>query len=166
MRYRRLYTPGASYFITVTLANRDSNLLTENIEKLRNTFKKVLHQHPFTINAIVILPDHFHMLITLPDGDAAYSKRIRLIKYHFSKTIMDKEIISKTRQKKAERGIWQRRFWEHTIRNEKDYALHIQYIHYNPVKHQYVLNPVDWKYSSIHRYIKEGILKKDWSASG
>lgn len=165
MRYRRLYVPGETYFITAALADRKSRLLIENIEKLRSAFKKVQKRYPFTIHAIVILPDHFHMLIKLPDKDIAYSKRIKLIKFHFTKNLSFNETISISRLVKGEREIWQRRFWEHTIRDEKDYDDHVHYIHYNPVKHRYVLNPADWKYSSIHRYVREGILKANWSAS-
>ncbi len=165
MRYRRRYIPGGTYFITAALADRKNTLLKDKIDKLRSAFKKVMYQHPFDIHAIVILPDHFHMLITLPDEDVSYSKRIRLIKSNFSKNIECKEFVSSSRARKAERGIWQRRFWEHSIRDEKDYAYHVNYIHYNPVKHKYVLNPIDWPYSSIHRYVRAGILQPNWSAS-
>lgn len=108
MRYRRQYIAGGTYFVTIALVDRKSHLLVENIGVLRNAFKKVRHQHPFTINAIVILPDHLHMLITLPDKDSAYSKRIKLIKFHFSKNINCHETRSKSRKMKKERGIWQR----------------------------------------------------------
>ncbi len=110
------------------------------------------------------MPDHLHALITLPVEDADYSKRWQLIKAKFSASIPKHEFISNARQQKRERGLWQRRFWEHLIRNDKDYEQHIDYIHYNPVKHGYVNRPVDWAYSSIHRYIKKGILSADWGS--
>ena len=138
MQYRRHYHQGASYFLTVNLAERSSDLLIENIDVLRYAFKTVKQRHPFRIDAIVILPDHLHMLCTLPSDDADFSKRIKLIKYYFSHSIAKTERISKSRQKKGERGIWQRRFWEHCIRDEMDYRTHIDYTHMNPVKHGYV----------------------------
>ena len=97
------------------------------------------------------------MVMTLPENDGNYSQRWNLIKGSFSRQIEHFERVSVARQNKRERGIWQRRFWEHLIRNELDYSRHINYIHYNPVKHGYVSNPTEWKYSSIHRYIKAGI---------
>ena len=130
MHYRRSHAPGGSYFITAALADRKQKLLLEKIDDLKYAFKKVKNAHSFTIDAIVILPDHFHMIITLPDADVAYSKRLSLIKCYFTRRIEKGELISKSRQLKRERGIWQRRFWE---------------------------------YSSIHRYIREGILSAGWS---
>jgi putative transposase len=102
------------------------------------------------------------MMINLPDGDSNYSLRIRLIKALFSCQLPREEMISLSRKNQGERGIWQRRFWEHTIRDEKDYENHLNYIHNNPVKHGYVQNATDWPYSSIHRFIKAGLLPKDW----
>ena len=110
MQYRRHYHQGASYFLTVNLAERSSDLLIENIDVLRNAFKTVKQKHSFHIDAIVILPDHLHMLCTMPNDDADYSKLIKLIKYYFSHRIAKTERISKSRRKKGERGIWQRRF--------------------------------------------------------
>ena len=144
-------------FFTVTLQNRKSNLLIDQIEKLRFAFRSVRCRYPFDIDGVVILPDHLHMVMTLPENDGNYSQRWNLIKGSFSRQIEHFERVSVARQNKRERGIWQRRFWEHLIRNELDYSRHINYIHYNPVKHGYVSNPTEWKYSSIHRYIKAGI---------
>ncbi|TAL65365.1 MAG: transposase, partial [Legionella sp.] len=118
--------------------------------------------HPFDIDGIVILHDHFHMLITLPENDGNYSLRLRLIKGYFSREIYNHEYINFIRKKKNERGIWQRRFWEHAIRDENDYERHLNYIHYNPVKHGYVKNASDWPYSSIHRAINQGLYPKNW----
>ena len=163
MRYRRNYVSGGTYFFTIALADRSSNLLTKHISNLRQAINYVKTRHTFNLDAFVILPEHLHILITLPEDDQRYSTRIRLMKSHFSRSIPNSELVTQSREKKSERGIWQRRFWEHTIRNEKDFADHIHYIHYNPVKHKHVLNPADWQYSSIHHYIKKGILNKDWS---
>jgi len=160
--YRRVFLPGATYFFTLNLQNRKSDLLIKRIEDLRFAFKRVQQNHPFYINAIVILPDHCHFIITLPGDDAKYPQRIGLIKSTFSRQIGQYEIISSSRANKRERGIWQRRYWEHVIQNETDYEHHVNYIHYNPVKHGYVKKPSDWQYSSIHRYIANNVLEDDW----
>ncbi|MDM8565154.1 transposase [Candidatus Halobeggiatoa sp. HSG11] len=151
--YRRFYVEGGCYFFTVTIANRKLSLLTDNIEYLRNAFREVMQAHPFLIDAIVILPDHLHCIWTLPPNDFNYSMRWRQIKSKFSYQLPPTEQRSLNRQKRGERGIWQRRFWEHTIRNEQDYFQHIDYTHYNPVKHGYVTQPIDWKYSSFNHKI-------------
>ena len=104
------------------------------------------------------------MLCTMPNNDADFSKRIKLIKYYFSYNVIKTEYISNSRLKKSERGIWQRRFWEHCIRDESDYHVHIDYIHINPVKHEYVNQVKDWPYSSFHRFVAEGWLPVDWSS--
>ncbi len=163
MRYRRLYSLGGQYFLTLVLEDRKKFLLIENIKLLKSAFKTVKDKKPFKIDAIVVLPDHFHMIMTLPDNDTDYPQRISQIKSYFSRHLEKKETISKSRQHKRERGIWQRRFWEHYIRSEQDYEMHVNYIHYNPVKHGYVSRPNAWKYSSIHHYIRLGILPEDWA---
>ncbi|HHT0595078.1 TPA: REP-associated tyrosine transposase [Legionella anisa] len=163
MHYRRVIIPGATYFFTVNLLNRKSNLLIAQIDKLRSSFRIVRNTYPFIIDGIVILPDHFHLLITLPEHDGNYSLRLRLIKSSFSKQIAPNEYITPVRKKKGERGIWQRRYWEHLIRDEKDYEHHLNYIYYNPVKHGYVKKPSAWPYSSIHRSIKKGVMEEDWA---
>ena len=111
---------------------------------------------------MVILPDHLHAIWTLPPGDADFAKRWMLIKTAFSRALPKHENINQSRKSKRERGIWQRRYWEHLIRDELDYERHVDYIHYNPVKHGYVDKAVDWPYSSIHRFIKNGIISSDW----
>lgn len=156
MRYRRSHIPGTTYFFTLNLQNRKSSLLISHIDKLRFAFKKVHANHPFKIDAVVILPEHFHIMMSLPLNDANFSKRLSLIKSSFSRQIISYEFISHSRKKKRERGIWQRRFWEHLIRDDADYEHHLNYIHYNPVKHGLVSNPTEWPYSSIHRFIKLG----------
>jgi putative transposase len=163
--YRRVLAPNATYFFTINLQNRKSDLLVRKIDVLRSVFINIQRRHPFYIDAIVILPDHCHIMMTLPEGETNYSTRISLIKSTFSRKISPTETISQSRKNKRERGIWQRRYWEHTIQNSQDYEHHVNYIHFNPVKHGYVPNPSDWKYSSIHRFIKQGILRRDWACS-
>ena len=159
--YRRSRIKGGCYFFTINLLDRKKQLLTENIDLLREAFRTVKQQKPFHIDAIVILPDHLHCVLTLPKNDDDYSGRWRAIKKIFSKQLPKTEYLSKIRIKRHERGIWQRRFWEHTIKSKEDYLNHIAYIHYNPVKHGYTTYPYEWQYSSIHRYIKYGILTKN-----
>ena len=163
MRYRRANVAGASYFFTVNLAERESKLLTQHIDPLRDAFKKIQHKHPFIMDAIVILPEHLHTIWTLPETDAAFATRWRLIKSAFSRAIPNTELISASRLHKSERGIWQRRYWEHLIRDEEDFQRHVDYIHFNPVKHGYVSSPVEWPHSSIHRAIREGVVPPDWA---
>ncbi len=162
MRYRRSNTKGATYFFTVNLADRSSDLLITHIDKLRIAVASVKYRHPFKIVAWVVLPDHLHAIWTLPPSDAEFSKRWLLIKAGFSRCIERKEIIRASRLHKGERGIWQRRFWEHQIRDEEDLNRHIYYVHINPVKHGHVTRAADWPYSSIHRYIRSGILSVEW----
>ncbi len=162
MRYRRTDTKGGSYFFTVNLAERRNRLLVDEIDKLRNTMNRVKHQHPYKLDAMVVLPDHLHAIWTLPVDDNDYARRWMLIKAGFSRQIPQRERINDSRKAKGERGIWQRRYWEHLIRDERDYERHVDYIHYNPVKHGYVERAVDWPYSSIHQYIKRGDISKNW----
>ena len=161
--YRRIYIPGAIWFFTVNLAERKGNqLLLEHIEKLRESFIKVSKDHPFKIIAIVVLPDHLHCLLSLPEGDSDFSTRWGLIKANFSRSIAKGEKVSNSRSKRSERGIWQRRFWEHLIRDEKDLSAHLDYIHWNPVKHGLTKNAADWKYSSFQRFVKAGFYPENW----
>ena len=153
MQYRRIYVEGGCYFFTLALADRKSNLLIWEIDCLRAAFKMVKQNHPFEINAIVVMPDHLHCLWTLPRNDCYYSIRWSLIKANFSRRIAKDELIKNSRLKRGERGIWQRRFWEHTIRDERDFYNHIEYIHNNPIKHGYVSNAQDWPYSTNHKFL-------------
>ncbi|MCF6209995.1 MAG: transposase [Gammaproteobacteria bacterium] len=164
--YRRNFIPGGSYFFTLTLLDRSSSLLVERINDLREAMRSVRAERPFTMNAVVVLPDHLHCIWTLPSGDADYSMRWREIKSHFSRRVPLLESRSMGRKNKAERGIWQRRFWEHTLRDSLDVERHVDYIHYNPVKHGYADRVVDWPYSSFHRYVDRGEYPQDWAAGG
>ena len=165
-KYLRNCVGGACYFFTFNLQQRHNNsILMDNIHILRAAFKYAKNKYPFQIDAVVVLPDHIHLLMTLPKKDSDYAKRIRSLKTYFSKRIDKVEFISDVRRSRKERGIWQRRFWEHTIRDEFDYANHMNYIHYNPVKHGYVERPKDWEYSSFHKLANEGLYALDWAES-
>jgi len=161
--YRRNFFAGGSFFFTVNLAERRLRLLTDNIDKLRVAFRETRRRHPFEIAAMVVLPDHLHTIWTLPEGDAEFSTRWRLIKSAFSRGLATDEQISQSRASKGERGIWQRRYWEHTIRDDNDFARHVDYIHINPVKHRLVKRVRDWPYSSFHRMVKLGLYPEDWA---
>jgi putative transposase len=160
--YRRNFVAGGTYFFTVNLADRRRALLTEHIGLLRASIRSVRARHPFTIEAAVILPDHLHMIWTLADGDAAFATRWRLIKSAFSHGLPGGEALSASRAGKGERGIWQRRYWEHTVRNDDDFVRHLDYIHFNPVKHSHAARVHDWPYSSFHRWVGLGAYPKDW----
>lgn len=165
MHYQRNYTKGATYFFTVVTFRRYPILTQpQSIKNLRQAIKSEMQRRPFQIDAIIILPDHIHTIWTLPPEESDYSTRWKNIKSTFTKTYPTKDHIKPlgSRKQKKEQVIWQRRFWEHRIRNEQDFENHINYIHYNPVKHSIVQNPTDWPYSSIHAYIKKGTLSPDW----
>lgn len=165
-QYRRNYAPGGTYFFTACLHDRSQRLLIDHVDELRNAFRLTRNELPFEIDAIVILPEHLHAIWTLPQGDANYSTRWKRIKARFSRAIPRGEFQSVSRHRKGERGIWQRRYWEHEIRNFEDYGRHVDYIHFNPVKHQHCLSVKDWPYSSFHRYVARGELPLDWGGSG
>ncbi len=165
MRYRRADTAGGTYFFTVNLAERQSDLLVRHIDNLRNVLQVVKQAHPFATLAMVVLPEHLHALWRLPPGDADYPLRWSQIKAGFSRSLPKTEHISSSRQGKRERGIWQRRYWEHQIRDEDDLARHVDYIHFNPVKHGWVHRAVDWPHSTLHGYIERGMLTPDWAVS-
>jgi len=161
VRYRRNFVPGGTYFFTVTLADRCSSILVDHIGALRTAFRAARRERPFAIDAIVILPNHLHAILTLPSGDADFSGRWRRIKGHFSNSMLEMGISK--RRPNGDYALWQRRFWEHTIRDEDDFARHVDYIHFNPVKHGLVSRVHDWPYSSFHLYVREGILPRDWA---
>jgi putative transposase len=155
--YKRIKIEGGCYFFTVNIAERQGNdLLVRHIDELREAFRRTQHDHPFKMEVVVIMPDHLHCLWQLPPGDDDFPIRWYLIKSRFSRSIKSGEAISKSRQRKGERGLWQRRYWEHVIRDETDYYRHADYIHYNPLKHGYVQAVKDWQYSSFHRWAAQG----------
>lgn len=165
--YRRIYIPGSSWFFTVNLAERrDNHLLVEKIDLLRTAFRYVKERKPYRIDGIVIMPDHLHCIFTLPPGDADFSIRWSLIKGHFSRAVPKGERISSSRKKRRERGLWQRRFWAHLLRDQDDFNNHLDYIHWNPVKHGVVQRVVDWPHSSFHRFVEQGVYPINWGHSG
>ncbi len=162
VHYRRSRVAGGTYFFTANLQNRCDHLLVDHADALRSIVKGVRAQYPFTIDAMVVLPDHWHAVWTLPPGDLAYASRIRLIKARFTK-YLSREGVAIERDNRGEYKLWQRRFWEHTIRDDRDFETHVNYVHINPVKHGYVKRPVDWVHSTIHRFIANGIVTNDWA---
>jgi putative transposase len=159
--YRRARVPGASYFFTV-VTHRRRPLFVEpaNVQLLRTAFRKTLQQHPFRIDAMVVLPDHLHAIWTLPAGDDGFPHRWRLIKSHFSRCLQ----LPATRHpiRDHERNLWQRCFWEHRLRDDDDFRRHVDYIHYNPVKHGLTQTPAEWPYSSFRRAVSRGDYPADW----
>ena len=171
--YRRVKTPGATYFFTVVTYERQ-RILCEPVSRvaLRDAIHNTQSLHPFLINVWVLLPDHLHCLWTLPDGDYDFSKRWGMVKSNFTKRMKqvgwaspteNNQSPSRTRHREA--FIWQRRFWEHQIRNQQDFNRHCDYIHYNPVKHGLVDDPKKWEYSTIHRFIEKGLYPSNWGDS-
>lgn len=165
MEYRRLFIAGGTYFFTlVTYQRRPIFSKQEAIELLRDAFQYIMARWPFTIVASVVLPDHMHFIWTLPPESSDYSTRWKMIKSYFTKNWRPKGVVSESisRQRKGEADIWQRRFWEHLIRDEGDLKRHIEYIHYNPVKHGLVDSPAKWEYSSFMKYVRDGIYDVSW----
>jgi putative transposase len=160
VRYRRNFVPGGTFFFTVTVADRRSSVLVERIAALRAAFRVTRSETPFAIDAIVVLPDHLHTIMTLPPDDSDFSGRWRRIKSLFTRRIAAQD--ETLQNKRGEYAVWQRRFWEHTVRDETDFARHVDYIHYNPVKHGLVSRARDWPYSSFHRYVRQELLPEDW----
>jgi putative transposase len=152
---------GGTYFFTVTLADRRSSVLVDYIPALRAAFRIARHERPFSIDAIVVLPEHLHVLMTLPPDDADYSGRWRRIKGLFSRSVA--RLTPVGRDSRGEYQLWQRRFWEHTVRDDRDFERHADYIHHNPMKHGLVARVSDWPHSSFHRYVRLGILPVDWA---
>ena len=162
VRYRRNRLAGGTYFFTVTLADRRARVLVDEINVLRMAFRKTRRERPFSIDAIVVLPDHLHAILTLPEGDADYSGRWRRIKALFSRQVARGDARLKP-NRKGEYALWQRRFWEHTVRDDDDFERHVDYIHFNPVRHGLVSRARDWPYSSFHTYVRHGVLPVDWA---
>lgn len=160
--YQRVRLYGATYFFTLTLADRRATTLIDHINHLRDSFRAVHQRRPFETVAICILPDHLHAIWKMPEGDSDFSTRWSLIKNGFSRGLTTAPFRSASKVAKREKGIWQRRFWEHTIRDERDLSRHVDYIHFNPVKHGYVSRVRDWPHSSFHRFVASGDLPEDW----
>lgn len=165
--YRRAYVPGGSYFFTL-VTERRAPILCEEISRacLRDALRECQRRWPFRIDALVLLNDHLHTIWTLPEGDTRYSARWGWIKKEFTKAYLaaggNEQARSESRLQQRRRGVWQRRFWEHALRDEADYDKHFDYLHYNPVKHGYVECVKDWPYSSFHRWVKQGVYPLAW----
>jgi putative transposase len=164
-RYIRADTPGATYFFTVTLLDGRSRWLVERVDLLRECLAATKAQHPFRIDAMVVLPDHLHAIWTLPAGDADFSLRWMLVKRRFTRFLLCRRLLdpaSAKPRRDSERSLWNRRFWEHQIRDDDDFARHVEYIHFNPVKHGLVGRASDWPHSSFHRFVRNGVVPADW----
>ncbi|OGI40241.1 MAG: transposase [Candidatus Muproteobacteria bacterium RBG_16_62_13] len=165
--YHRYRVPGGCYFFTVNLLERAPNdLLIRHIDLLRAAVREVRGRWPFVIDGWVVLPDHLHGIWTLPPGDSDFTNRWRLIKAGFSRQLPKIEWRSSARASRGERGIWQRRFWEHAIRDERDFRNHMDYLHFNPVKHGHVRRVADWPHSSFARCVEKGVYPCDWGGTG
>jgi putative transposase len=164
-RYRRAKIEGGVFFFTVALADRTSDLLIREIDRLRRIYRSTEDRYPFETVAICILPDHIHAVWSLPPSDADFSLRWSLIKSGFSRGLAEAGSASPSKIGRRERGLWQRRYWEHVVRDEADLERHVDYIHFNPVKHGHVSRVCDWPHSSFHRYVADGILPVDWGGN-
>jgi putative transposase len=162
--YRRIRVAGGTYFFTVTLRDRTSTLLVERIDQLCEALRETKQVRPFYIDAMVVLPEHLHAIWTLPADDDDFSGRWRAIKAQFTRALVGNGVGIR-RNPKGEYNLWQRRFWEHTVRDEPDLRRHVEYIHFNPVKHGLVTQVRDWLYSSFHRYVRAGVYPLDWAGS-
>ncbi|MDP2920442.1 MAG: transposase [Dehalococcoidia bacterium] len=163
--YRRAFLKGGTFFFTVVTFERYPIFKDEpSVNLLRHCFRSVIETHPFKMDAIVILPDHLHTIWTLPDNECDFSIRWKLTKGAFSQqyTGFKAEVIPESMLKKNEQGIWQRRFWEHAIRDQEDFNRHCDYIHYNPVKHGLVNSPAEWKHSSFKKFVEQGLYAQNW----
>ena len=167
--YRRCYVPGGSFFFTV-VTERRASILANDLARdwLRDAIRHCQQQLPFRVDAMVILPDHIHAIWTLPPDNCAYSKRWGIIKKHFTQTWLAlggaEQSVTASRLRYRRRGVWQRRFWEHALRDERDYQSHFNYLHFNPVKHGLVKNVMDWPYSSFHHWVEQGVYSDHWGS--
>jgi putative transposase len=168
MRYRRVLEAGATYFFTLVTHQREPLFANDgHVQRWHAAVTAVQRKRPFTIEAEVILPDHVHMMWTLPEGNADYATRIRLAKTAFTRSLelnRSSPSSNTSRASKGERDIWQRRYWEHTIRNERDFQSLLDYIHFNPVKHGLVEKPTDWPHSTFHAWVAKGAYDPWWGS--
>lgn len=162
--YRRVWVPGGTYFFTVNLLERRRGLLVEHIDLLRDAFRAARAVRPFHLLAIVVMPDHLHCVWRLPDGDGDNANRWAQIKSGFSRALPIHERRSSRRIARRERSIWQRRYWEHLVRDDDDLRRVVDYVHINPVKHGYVARAADWPYTSFRKWAAKGVYPLDWAA--
>jgi putative transposase len=170
LEYRRAFAPGGTFFFTVVTYDRAPILCTPLARDiLRGAIARTRERRPFTLDAIVLLPDHLHAICTLPEDDADFSTRWAMIKREFSANWLaaggHEGATAAPDLHDRRRGVWQRRFWEHTIRDERDFERHIDYIHYNPVKHGLVPCPHAWQHSSFERWVRERAYDADWQCA-
>ena len=168
--YRRAFVPGGTFFFTVVTERRETLFRDHRARVLLgNAFRATRDRWAFTVDAIVLLPDHLHTIWTLPDHDPDFSTRWSFLKRTFTKAWVTEggreQVISDSRKRNRRRGVWQRRFWEHTIRDATDFERHCDYIHYNPVKHGLAVCPHTWPYSSFRRFVRDGIYDDAWLCS-
>lgn len=159
--YVRACVPGGTSFFTVNLADRSSDLLVREVGHLRAAFREVRREHPFEVVAVCVLPEHLHAIWTLPPGVVDFGLRWQQIKRRFSSSL-EAGRLSGVQSRRREKGIWQRRYWEHQIRDDEDLANHVAYIHFNPVKHGHARQVRDWPYSSFHQWVRRGDLPESW----
>ncbi|WP_145063411.1 REP-associated tyrosine transposase [Adhaeretor mobilis] len=165
--YRRFFVPGGTFFFTLK-TERNAPIFSQapNVKLLGDVFRETKSRWPFEVNAVVLLPDHLHTIWSLPGGDANYSTRWAWLKKEFTKRYLDaggvEQPTSLSRDKNRRRGVWQRRFWEHTCEDVEDFEAHFDYLHWNPVKHGYVECPHQWPHSSFHRWVGQGVYAKLW----
>ncbi|MBX9655554.1 transposase [bacterium] len=165
--FRRAFISGGAYFFTVVTANR---LPVFENESARTLLSQVMREcqtrYPYEVIALVLLPDHLHALWSLPPGDDQFAARWSMIKREFTRRWLalggSEQQRSDAKARQRRRGVWQYRYWEHSIRDQKDLEAHFDYIHYNPVKHGYVNRPIDWPWSTFHRWVREGHYPTDW----
>jgi len=168
--YRRWRVEGGTYFFTV-VSNRRTTIFADATARtlLGEVLRECQTKWPFDVNAIVLLPEHLHVLWSLPRGDADYSLRWAWIKKEFTKRWLNsggrEQAVSTARRRRGDRGVWQPRYWEHTIRDEHDFERHFDYIHYNPVRHGHVHCPAEWPASSFHRWVSAGVYERQWGSS-
>lgn len=165
--YRRFHTAGATWFFTLTAEGRRPLLVgPDSMHWIRRAAAEVRGRYPFELIAWVVLPDHLHALVNLPDSDCDYAKRISIFKRIVSKRLASRTTapLCNSMRTRRENGVWQRRFWEHMVRNQVDLQRHLDYIHFNPVRHGLAGNATGWPHSSIHRYVESGMVAKDWAA--
>jgi putative transposase len=162
--YVRTRVTGGTYFFTVNLAERHGNtLLVDRIDVLKRALQQTRQDHPFAVPGFVVLPEHLHCLWRIPTGDDDFPMRWRLIKSRFSRSLSAGERRTHSRANKNERGIWQRRYWEHLVRDDADFQRCLDYIHYNPVKHGHAVHAMDWLHSSFLHWVERGVYPPDWA---
>jgi len=165
--YIRWYSPGGTYFFTLVTENRAPLFAAEATHPvLRSAIDRCRSRYPFEVIAMALLPDHLHLLMKLPDDDHDFSVRLRWIKSNFTSSYLaaggSEQPRSDSRVDHGNRGVWQRRFYEHLCRDEFDVGRHVEYVHFNPVKHGLASCPHGWRASSFHRWVAMSDYPRDW----